>query len=92
MEKNCNPDEWWIMINVDVNVKNVIYVKKTMFAIMLHVIAKLENIQEVLWIIQQLCVIKLYSRTMKKQTISTNFNEKKGISKTHNFYILLVTL
>ena len=44
MEKNCNPDEWWIMINVDVNVKNVIYVKKTMFAIMLHVIAKLENI------------------------------------------------
>ena len=32
------------MINVDVNVKNVMHVKKIMFIILLHVIAKMENI------------------------------------------------
>ena len=35
-------------------------------------------------------VIQSYYEETK--TISTNFNEKKEISKTHNFYILLVTL
>ena len=33
-----------IMINVDVGVKNIIYVKKIIFAILLHVIVKMENI------------------------------------------------
>ena len=33
-----------IMINVDVSVKNVMYVKKIMFGILLHVIVKMENI------------------------------------------------
>ena len=33
-----------IMINADVSVKNVMYVKKIMFGILLHVIAKMENI------------------------------------------------
>ena len=90
MEKNCNPDEWWIMINIDVNVKNVIYVKKTMFAIMLHVIAKLENIQEVLWIIQQLCVIKLYSRTMKKQKLFQQIlmKRKKSVKRIISIFYL----
>ena len=32
-----------LMINVDVSVKNVMYMKK-MFGILLHVIAKMENI------------------------------------------------
>ena len=31
-------------INVDVNVKNVMYVKKIMFGILLHVIVKMENV------------------------------------------------
>ena len=48
-----------IMINVDVSVKKLMYVKKIMFAILLHVIAKMENIYQVLWIIQRLCVMKL---------------------------------
>ena len=48
-----------IMINVDVSVKKLMYVKKIMFAILLHVIAKMENIYQVLWIIQILCVMKL---------------------------------
>ena len=33
-----------IMINVDGSVKNVIYVKKVMFGMLLHVIVKMENI------------------------------------------------
>ena len=32
------------MINVDVSVKNVMYVKKIMFGILLHAIVKMENI------------------------------------------------
>ena len=39
------------MINVDVSVKNVIYVKRIMFGILLHVIVEMENIQQVLWMI-----------------------------------------
>ena len=41
-----------ISINVDVSVKNFIYVKKIMFGIMLHVIVRMENIWQVLWMIQ----------------------------------------
>ena len=48
-----------IMINVDVSVKKLMYVKKIMFVILLHVLAKMENIYQVLWIIQRLCVMKL---------------------------------
>ena len=40
------------MINVDASVKNVMYVKKIIFRILLHVIVKIENIQRVLWMIQ----------------------------------------
>ena len=48
-----------ITINVNVSVKNVIYVKKIIFGILLHVISKMENILQVLWIIQRLRVVKL---------------------------------
>ena len=33
-----------ITINVDVSVKTIMYVKMTMFGILLHVIVKMENI------------------------------------------------
>ena len=33
-----------ITVNVNVSVKNIIYVKKTIFGILLHVVAKIENI------------------------------------------------
>ena len=39
-----------IIINIDVNAKNIMYVKKIMFGILLHVIVKTANIQQVLWI------------------------------------------
>ena len=33
-----------IMINIDVSVKNIMHVKKIIFGIFLHVVAKMENI------------------------------------------------
>ena len=37
-----------IMVNVDVSLKSVMYVKKIMFGILLHVIVKMENIKRVM--------------------------------------------
>ena len=48
-----------IKINVDASVRNILYVKKVMFGILLHVIVKTENIWQVLWMIQRLSVMKL---------------------------------
>ena len=44
MEKNVIQINGGIMINVYVSVKNVMYVKKIIFGILLHVVAKMENI------------------------------------------------
>ena len=48
-----------ITINVDVSVKNIIYVKKVIFGIILFVVAKMVNIWQILRMIQWLCVMKL---------------------------------
>ena len=48
--------------------------------------------------IQQLCVMKLRShntkttKTLLQKNVQANFNEKKAICKTQNFYILLAFL
>ena len=47
MEENVIQINGEVMINVDVNVKNVMYVKKIIFGILLHVVVKMENIQQV---------------------------------------------
>ena len=44
MDENVIQINGGTMINVDVSVKNIIYVKKIMFGIMLHVIVNMENI------------------------------------------------
>ena len=44
MEENVIQINGGIMINVDASVKNVKYVKKIMFRILLHVVVKMENI------------------------------------------------
>ena len=41
--RKCNLDQWW-KNNVDVRLKNVMYVKMIMFGILLHVAVKMENI------------------------------------------------
>ena len=42
--RECNSDQWWNKVNVNVSVTNVMYLKKIMFAILLHVVVKIENI------------------------------------------------
>ena len=59
MEKSVIQIIGGITINVDVNVKRLMYVKKIMFGILLHVIVKIENIWQVLWMLQRLSVMKL---------------------------------
>ena len=44
MEENVLPINGGITINVDVNVKNVMYVKKIIFGILLHVVVTTEKI------------------------------------------------
>ena len=44
MEENATQMNGGITKNVDVRVKNVIYVKKIMFADLLHIIVKMKNI------------------------------------------------
>ena len=63
MEENVIQINGKITINVSMSVKSVMYVKKVMFGILLHVTAKMENIQQVLWMIQELRVMKLQSHT-----------------------------
>ena len=43
IEQNASQVIGGIMINVDVGIKNIIYVKKIMFQILLHVVLKIEN-------------------------------------------------
>ena len=66
MEQNVIQINGGITINVDVSVKNIIYVKKNMFGILVHVFIKMEKIQQILQMIQLLCAMKLNSHTMKK--------------------------
>ena len=46
MEQHVSQINGGITINVDVSVKSIIYLKKTMFGILLHVIAKMESIMD----------------------------------------------
>ena len=58
MEENVIQINGGITINVDMSVTNM-YVKKIMFGILLHVIVKMENSRQVLWMIQRLHAMKL---------------------------------
>ena len=44
MEQNVIQINGEITINVDVSVRNIIYVKKIMYGILLHVIVKMEDL------------------------------------------------
>ena len=44
MEQNVIQVNGEITINVDVSVRNIIYVKKIMYGILLHVIVKMEDL------------------------------------------------
>ena len=66
MEENVIIINGGILINLDVSVKTFMHLKKIMLGILLHIFAKIENIWQVLWMIQQLSEMKLESHTMKK--------------------------
>ena len=78
MEENAIQINDEITVNVDVSVKNAMYVKQIIFGILLHVVVKMENISQVLWIIQQLCAMnssnkeknKLFQQILRKRTQS----------------------
>ena len=53
------------MINIHVSETNITYVKNIMFGTLVHVFVKIENIQQVLWVIQRLRVMKLQNHMMK---------------------------
>ena len=76
MEENVIQINGGITINIDVSVKNIIYVK-IIFGVVLHAVGKMENFYQLLWMIQQLSVMKLQmqklSRTTKKQKSSNKF-------------------
>ena len=59
MKKNAIQIIRGIMVNVNVSVKNIIHVKKIIFGILIHVFVRMENIEQVLWMIQRLCLMKL---------------------------------
>ena len=87
MEENVIHINGGITINNHVNVKNVMYVKKIMLGILLHVIVKMENIYKVLWIIQRYVKKLIDSTHDETKTIPTNFNDEKTIFKMQNYYI-----
>ena len=85
MEESIIQVKSGIMINVDVGVKNILYVKKIIFGILQHVVPKMVNIniKKVLLMTQLLCVMKL----KKKQKIFQQILMKKKNHVKQNFYI-----
>ena len=89
METNVIRINAGITINVDVSVKNVIYVKKyflnpfTCSCESGKYSARIMDDSAVMYYE----VIESYNEEIK--TIPTNFNEKKAICKTQNFYIFV---
>ena len=66
------------MINVDVYVKNIIFVKKIAFGVLLHVIVKMENINlaSIMDDSAIICEKVIQSYDEKIKSIPTSFNEK----------------
>ena len=42
--RKCNSDQWWNNNKCRCECKNVMYVKRIMFRILLHIVVKIENI------------------------------------------------
>ena len=75
-----------IAINVHVSVKNIIYIKKNTFRILLHVTMKSENLKYLVSTMHDsviMCykVMKSYHEEVK--TVPTTFNEKNITCQTH---------
>ena len=82
MEENVIPINDGITINVGVNVKNTMYTKKITFEILLYVAVKMVNIQQVLWKIQQFCVMKLNEMRTWRLSQTTKLSHTTKLSQT----------
>ena len=60
-EIKCNSNQWWNNDKYDVSVKSIMYAKKIILGILLRAVAKMKNIQQVLWTIQclEFCYVQL---------------------------------
>ena len=58
-----------IIVNVKASARNIIYVRKIMFGILLHLIVKMVNILQILLTIPSLRVMKLKSKQKQSQKI-----------------------
>ena len=65
MKQNVIPINGGIRINVDASLKSILYVKKTMLRVLVHVFMKMGNILQVLFIIY-ICENKNYKKNHKK--------------------------
>ena len=66
MDENVFEINGGITINVDVSVKNIIHVKNIIFGILLRVVVKMVNVQQVLLTIQGLYLMKLLKKKQKQ--------------------------
>ena len=90
MEQNVIQANGAITINVDASVKNIIYMKKNMFGIQVHIFVK--NGKYLASIIDDsviTCDEVIESCDEETKTIPKNLNEKNVTCKTQSFYILL---
>ena len=71
-----------ITINVNVSGRNIMYLKKIMFGILIHVMGDSAIMDDEV----------VQSCNEEAKTILTDFNLKKAACKTQNFYILLAFL
>ena len=58
-----------IIVNVKASVRNIIYVRKTMFGILLHLVVKMVNILQILLTILSLRVMGLKRKQKQSQQI-----------------------
>ena len=85
MEENVIQINSGITINVIVSVKNVIYVKKIMFGILLHIAVKMRNIMDDSAIMCDEVIesnnedSEAKSNDEKRKTLPTNVNEKSNL-------------
>ena len=94
MEQNFIPTTGRVTINVNVIVKNIIYVKKNIFGIQLYAFVKngkylASMVDNSAIICEEVIVIDVDDKT---KTIPINFNENKLTCKTPKIFILFASL
>ena len=94
MEQNFIPTTGRVTINVNVIVKNIIYVKKNIFGIQLYAFVKngkylASMVDNSAIICEEVIVIDVDDKT---KTIPINFNENKLTCKTPKIFILFPSL